>query len=166
MLLLLQGTPSRANSITGDRPPRPRASAEGGGSLSARRAGSMSARSEGSEAHRPRGFASELHDAAKAHQYASCCAVSFPSADPPRSGAAPAGTGAATDAAAAAAAGGEELDTDDWPLGSVEEMPRTLRVPGASMAAAFVSDRQKLDTASEDAILTKIVTGAVGGRGQ
>ncbi|KAL4444917.1 hypothetical protein ABPG77_003967 [Micractinium sp. CCAP 211/92] len=107
-------TPSRAGSISGDRPPRPRRQ----GSFSnasayeqPRRAGSVSGRSDtGSEIARRGGFAP-----------------------------------------------GEEEDADEWPLGTVEKCPASLRPPGASVVASFKSDRQKHETVAPDSILTKIV---------
>ena len=48
---------------------------------------------------------------------------------------------------------------DECPLGMVERPPASLRQPGAGVVQAFRSDRQKTETASADAILTKIVTG-------
>ncbi len=51
---------------------------------------------------------------------------------------------------------------DDCPLGMVEKVPESLRAPGANVVQAFVSDRQKNETATSDGILTKIVTGGQG----
>jgi hypothetical protein len=56
-------------------------------------------------------------------------------------------------------AAGEEEEVDECLLGMVERPPPSLRPPGAGVVQAFRSDRQKTETASPDAILTKIVTG-------
>lgn len=61
------------------------------------------------------------------------------------------------------AAAGEEEDADEWPLGTVEKCPASLRPPGASVVASFKSDRQKHETVAPDSILTKIVVGEGGG---
>lgn len=58
-------------------------------------------------------------------------------------------------------AAGEEEEADDYALGSVEQAPAALRAPSASVCAAFVSDRQKHETAPADSPLTKIVLGAL-----
>ena len=55
---------------------------------------------------------------------------------------------------------------DECPLGMVERPPASLRQPGAGVVHAFRSDRQKTETASADAILTKIVTGGLWVGGQ
>ena len=60
-------------------------------------------------------------------------------------------------------AAGEEEEVDECVLGRVERPPPSLRPPGAGVVQAFRSDRQKTETASPDAILTKIVTGGLSG---
>ena len=60
-----------------------------------------------------------------------------------------------------APAAGEEEEADNFPLGSVEKAPAALRAPSAGVCAAFVSDRQKHETAPADSPLTKIVLGAL-----
>jgi hypothetical protein len=52
---------------------------------------------------------------------------------------------------------GEEEEADNFALGSVEQAPAALRAPSAGVCAAFVSDRQKHETAPADSPLTKIV---------
>lgn len=125
-----------------------------------RRAGSISGRSEaGSEMSRPRGFAREWHGVGGMAWALACLRLA---ATAPRSR--PACLPSLTDLGAVSGpyllAAGEEEEADEFPLGSSEKPPASLRAPGAGVCQSFRSDRQKQETAPADSTLTKIVIGA------
>lgn len=62
-------------------------------------------------------------------------------------------------------AAGEEEEADEFPLGSVEKAPASLRAPSAGVCASFRSDHLKHEASppeSSESTLTSIVLGAPG----